>query len=523
MGSDFCTCLSDLTSPESEDLSRGSNGKKIDNHPKIVLNNNSTIDSVEPMSSQRDKDSKYNTLSSTYKNSTKASISNSNYKQSQNEKKKIMNLKNNLSNKKNNNYNSNKNRNNKNNKKNNSIEKAPSVKKLLEKGLVSKEFKNFFNSQKGQEMTLNMNEHHNKLCISLHKYLVSLITKREFKKNIKYYLEEGDKLYKRYLEEIYNLNKNLKNIEMFPPIKYAPDGYLKYYSEKKDIEKMKYNNPKECFDNCIIVNYSDNNPSSPDNMIWIYKGQVNKEGQPHGFGEKIFKKGVKQKGYWKNGEMYGWGEEIDNQGNITIGPFYDNSGITGMGEKFVAKKKVLYKGEFVKGEKSGKGEEISNEGQFIGEFYKNKKYGKGKMIYKISGDIYEGEYKDDLFDGNGHYIWKATGQEYKGEYKKGVMHGKGLYEWSDGEFYRGNFVNGQKEGEGELHLGNGRSFIGPFSNGRPNGIGIFNNGINFKGEMEFIDGKMNINYMKRKYTNSSFSTINIDNKSENNNNGDELK
>ena len=140
------------------------------------------------------------------------------------------------------------------------------------------------------------------------------------------------------------------------------------------------------------------------------------------------------------------------------------------------------------------------------------------MIYKMSGDIYEGDYKDDLFNGNGNYIWKATGQEYKGEYKNGLMNGKGLFEWSEGEFYRGNFVNGKMEGDGELHMGNGRIFIGPFTNGRPNGIGIFDNGIDFKGEMEFIDGRMNIDYMKKKFTaSSSYATLNIENIKEDNN------
>jgi hypothetical protein len=86
------------------------------------------------------------------------------------------------------------------------------------------------------------------------------------------------------------------------------------------------------------------------------------------------------------------------------------------------------------------------------------------------------------------------------------MHGKGLFEYSEGEYYRGDFVNGKKEGEGELHMGNGRSFIGPFVNGRPNGVGIFDNGINFKGEIEFNDGKMNINYMKQKYEKSNIIT-----------------
>ena len=269
---------------------------------------------------------------------------------------------------------------------------------------------------------------------------------------------------------------------------------------------MKFDPKKESFDNCIIIFYEEDNSSSLENMIWIFKGQVNKKGEPHGFGEKIYKNGKKETGYWKEGEMYGWGMRIDNNKNIFIGPFYGDKGITGLGEKFTWKKKVLYKGEFIDGEKSGKGEENSNEGNFVGNFYHDKKNGKGKMIYKISGDIYEGDYKNDLFDGKGHYIWKTTGQEYTGDYKNGLMHGKGLYEWSEGEFYRGDFVNGKKEGEGELHWGNGRTYIGPFVNGRPHGIGIYDNGINFQGEMEFIDGKMNINYMKQKYEKPNINT-----------------
>ena len=43
-------------------------------------------------------------------------------------------------------------------------------------------------------------------------------------------------------------------------------------------------------------------------------------------------------------------------------------------------------------------------------------------------------------------------------------------------------------------------------------------------QMEFIDGKMNIDYMKRKYTNTSLASINIDNDDNNDNkNKEDLK
>ena len=549
MGSDFCTCLNDLTGPDSEDLSRGGNiNIKMDNankKPKVILNNNNK-ENIEPSDLfQMQKDSVNTTMNSDYKN-TIPNIQSKQKEQKEIKEQKYLNsnLKKNLQNKNiinndNNNINNIKKEkkeknisiNNKNSKQNNNkyvknIEEKIDLDKMINREeMVSENFNKFFNSQKGQDMILNINESNNKICIILHKYLASLITRRKYKKNKKYFQQDKINIYNKCLELIYNLNPTLKKLDNISIIKYTPDGYLKYYSDPKIIEKMKFTPQKESFDDCIIINYENDDSSSLENVLWIYKGQVNKQGLPHGFGEKISKNGKKEIGYWKEGIMNGWGMLSDPiGGNIFIGPFYDNKGVTGLGEKFTLKKKVLYKGELIDGEKSGKGEEDSNEGTFVGNFYHDKKNGKGKMIYKLSGDIYEGDYKNDLFNGKGHYIWKLSGQEYTGDYMNGVMHGKGLLEWSNGEFYRGDFVNGKKEGEGELHMGNGRIYIGPFVNGRPHGIGIFDNGINFRGEMEFIDGKMNINYLKRINSTSSISTINandISNISDNKQEGEE--
>ena len=145
----------------------------------------------------------------------------------------------------------------------------------------------------------------------------------------------------------------------------------------------------------------------------------------------------------------------------------------------------------------------------------DKKNGKGKLINNISGDIYDGNFKDDLFDGEGHYIYKISGQEYRGEYKNGLMHGKGIYEWSQGEYYKGNFINGKKEGYGEMHWADGRSYIGPFINGRPQGVGIYDNGINYKGELEFINGKINRDYLSRNYEGLDTNSIQSSEKSSN--------
>ena len=564
MGSDFCTCLNNLTGGESEDLSMQGKGndnikkEKLKPEKKVILRKQGTFDSADPLQSQKENSISTN-LNSDYKNTML------NHQQRQ-LKKNLQSKKNNndiinkdnknniieINNEENNNSdneeminnniinidnNNNKNDFNKNKEiKNKIINKEEKEKKeekqkeeekerveeeeekevepidyekmINREEMVSENFNKFFNSQKGQEMILDMGDPNKKICITLHKYFVSLITRRNFKKNIKSFKKESEILFQNCLNLIHKNNPSLKKLEKINLIKYTPDGFLKYYPDQKDVEKMKFEPKKDSFDNCIIIHYEEDDSSSIDKMIWIYKGQVNSQGDPHGFGEKIYKNGTKEKGYWKEGLLYGWSMKIDINKNIFIGKFLENKGPNGLGEKFTLRKKVLYRGEFLDGEKSGKGEEESSEGKFVGNFYHDKKNGKGKMIFKNSGDVYEGDYKNDLFDGQGHYIWKLTGQEYTGEYKNGLMHGKGLLEWNEGEFYRGEFVNGKKEGEGELHMGNGRSYIGPFVNGRPNGIGIFDNGINFKGEMEFIDGKMNINYLKRVYTSSSISTIN---------------
>ena len=562
MGTEICTCLNNLMDMDSEDLSRDQNEntdnnntkKKVNKKPKVVLNRKDSLDSENPFQSGREKDSISTNINSEYKNTLtnhnqqtqreqtnqkKQNIKNKNNNNNNNNKNNnsnnnITNSNNNLKNKKaiNNNTDNNTSNNNINrNSKNNNIKKEEKIKKpsidfdkiLNRDQMVSENFNKFFNSQQGQEMILNMDDAKNKICVTLHKYFVSLITRRKYKKNLKYFQEEKKSLFQKCLDIIYNSNPNLQKLEKISPLKYTSDGYMKYYPEQKDQEKMKFDPQKESFDNCIIINYEEDDSSSLDKMLWIYSGQVNKIGLPHGLGEKIFKNGIKQKGYWKSGEMCGWGMILDAYGTIFMGPFFDGKGVTGLGEKFSLRKKAYYKGEFMDGEKSGKGEEDSNEGYFVGNYYHDKKNGKGKMKYKLSGDEYEGDYKNDLFDGQGHYIWKMTGQQYTGDYKAGMMHGKGLFEYSEGEYYKGDFVNGKKEGEGELHMGNGRSYIGPFVNGRPNGIGIFDNGINFKGEVEFAEGKMDINFIKKKYIDKDNKNIDDEKNNKENKDINEIK
>ena len=507
-----CSCLSDITSLCSEDLSRQGNNNEaistiINNNPKQNLSNYSMLEKYDPMISQRNTSNEMNSINS---NQIGSSKNQKKIKNNNNNNKKINNNNtNNSSNKKN----TGKNKNNKTNiiTINNTNNNTNTNIKVLD----NKKFEQYLNSPKGKEMPKKISNNQSyELYLKLHKYFLKIITKKVFLKNIKKYKQEGDNLFKLCVQKIYTSNEMLSKVEQSCKIKYVKNGYKEFYPNitQDEEEKMKYiPNASKTIDNSIIINYQNvednaSNNNNINNITWIYKGQADINNIPNGYGVKYVKNGSKQEGYWKEGQLIGWSQSIDFLGNILIGPFIDGK-LTGKGIKYSFLNNMFYKGDIVENKKEGKGEEYTSEGKFSGNFVNDKKNGEGKMEYSLSGDTYEGNYKDDLFDGKGHYIWKISGQEYTGEYKNGLMHGKGLYEWSEGEYYRGDFVNGKKEGNGEMHWANGRSFIGPFVNGRPQGIGIFDNGMNYKGEMEFLDGKLNREYLNKKFRGSESNSL----------------
>ena len=86
----------------------------------------------------------------------------------------------------------------------------------------------------------------------------------------------------------------------------------------------------------------------------------------------------------------------------------------------------------------------------VGDFKQGKRHGIGKCVL-ANKDIYEGEWKQDLFDGKGKYsYWNPTLaqdkhiQYYEGEWNQGVKHGKGLYIDADGVRNHGTWENGKR-------------------------------------------------------------------------------
>ena len=162
---------------------------------------------------------------------------------------------------------------------------------------------------------------------------------------------------------------------------------------------------------------------------------------------------------------------------------------------------------------------IENEGRYIGEIKNGLRHGKGKMIYN-NGNIYEGNWLNDLFDGKGNYLHKKYGQNTSGDWEngylirgqiiffKGVMgeekyigdvvysffgypvpHGTGAYFYMNGDKYVGEFVDYKKEGKGTFTWANGDSYCGFWQDDEYHGNGILSKDGVIK-EGNWINGEL---------------------------------
>ena len=116
---------------------------------------------------------------------------------------------------------------------------------------------------------------------------------------------------------------------------------------------------------------------------------------------------------------------------------------------------------------------LSDDTVYLGSLVCGKKVGKG-IIKKITGEIiYEGDFKDDLFDGNG-MLYLEEGLTYTGQFVKGMKHGRGFLFSADRSYkYTGNWLEDLKSGDGTETYPDGSVYIGNFLLGKKDGKGNF--------------------------------------------------
>ncbi len=136
----------------------------------------------------------------------------------------------------------------------------------------------------------------------------------------------------------------------------------------------------------------------------------------------------------------------------------------------------FYQGEMKDGRFHGEGKYVYSQlpagiskgclrGPFDGQYHEKEKA------------VYEGEFKDHLFEGEGVFTFK-NGDIYEGEFRKGKFHGAGTFTYATGAFFEGHFIDGFASGAGRFTFPNGDVYAANFRKGYAANRGalIFANG-----------------------------------------------
>ncbi|OMJ80784.1 hypothetical protein SteCoe_18892 [Stentor coeruleus] len=164
----------------------------------------------------------------------------------------------------------------------------------------------------------------------------------------------------------------------------------------------------------------------------------------------------------------------------------------------------------------------SDQSKYIGFFKHGRKYGKGRLL-KIDGELYEGDFKNDLFNGQGilikpcnlypdtllqdqnfflsnhektlflNYseaikpiIYYRHKSKHKSKENKHKDQSEGAIEWQGSIIHSGNYYKGTKNGNGKTYFNDGSYYDGEFSINMMEGQGNF----------VWADGKRYIGFWK---------------------------
>ena len=108
---------------------------------------------------------------------------------------------------------------------------------------------------------------------------------------------------------------------------------------------------------------------------------------------------------------------------------------------------------------------------YEGDYKDNNRHGRGVCRY-ANGDVYEGDYKDDKRHGRGVYR-SADGAVYEGDWKDNKMHGRGVYRFADGVVYEGDYKEDKKHGRGVSQYADGAVYEGDYKDGKKHGQGVY--------------------------------------------------
>ena len=120
--------------------------------------------------------------------------------------------------------------------------------------------------------------------------------------------------------------------------------------------------------------------------------------------------------------------------------------------------------------------------RYEGNFVDGRREGVGLMRFK-NGDVYEGEFLNNLMHGEGSYTYAKSNDIYSGSFYAGKKHGRGRYEY----FKDSSILNQWEDGTVttvKWHMKNAGSYEGELKRGTPVGPGGYTleSGIVQRGE-----------------------------------------
>ena len=143
-----------------------------------------------------------------------------------------------------------------------------------------------------------------------------------------------------------------------------------------------------------------------------------------------------------------------------------------------------------------------NGNKYIGEVKDDKyeKYEGRGTFYWNDGDIYIGEFKNNLRDGQGKMYYKNNYKnflKYDGDFENGTINGYGKMYYNDGYIYEGHFKHAKRQGMGKLYRERDDyiTYFGMWKDDKRNGLGtyIYNGGFQkyhgyFKDDLKHGEG-----------------------------------
>jgi len=187
-----------------------------------------------------------------------------------------------------------------------------------------------------------------------------------------------------------------------------------------------------------------------DNNENIYEGDM-KENKKDGYGIMKYKNGNKYEGFWKNDKKEGKGKLYFSKGYYDCN--WENDLQNGIGKIYYNNNKVL-EINFKNGKREGKGIITINNKEKFEIKYKNDQIECYGIINYEDGRIFIGIFDNDCNPIQGRINYK-NGETYIGELNEnGLKKGKGIMIYINGEIYDGNWENDVKNGNGLLCLDN---------------------------------------------------------------------